>query len=118
MKAFDNMAEMVELIGPQASLIEFGSGSSLKTRAPARRTWIEQAVYVPVDISHEHLHNAAGKAIAAEFPEHRSTAGNAADFTQQFKLPNPQDRCRCRNIVYFPGSTIGNFSPDGRTRPP
>jgi len=54
----DNIDEMAALIGPQASLIEFGSGSSLKTRVLLENLQA-QAVYVPVDISEDHLHDAA-----------------------------------------------------------
>ena len=104
----DNMDEMVRLIGPQASLIEFGSGSSLKTRALLQHL-DRQAVYVPVDISHEHLHLAA-ESIREEFPD-LEVLPVTADFTQPFELPNPKVM-PLRNIVYFPGSTIGNFSPD------
>ena len=33
-----------------------------------------------------------------------------ADFTAPFSLPDTGDRS-ARRVVYFPGSTIGNFSP-------
>ncbi len=104
----DNIDEIVELIGPRASLIEFGSGSSLKTRTLLAHLR-ELAVYVPVDISREHLQLAAS-GIKTDFPE-IEVLPVAADFTQQFRLPNPKVM-PLRNIVYFPGSTIGNFSVD------
>jgi dimethylhistidine N-methyltransferase len=103
----DNIGEMVELIGPQASLIEFGSGSSTKTRMLLEHS-IELAAYVPVDISRDHLLVSA-ETLAAEFP-HIEVLPVAADFTQAFELPNPRIM-PVRNIVYFPGSTIGNFPP-------
>jgi dimethylhistidine N-methyltransferase len=104
----DNMAEIAALVGPQASLIEFGSGSSLKTRALLENLR-ELAVYVPVDISEDHLHDTAEK-IRAEFPE-LEVLPVVADFTKAFALPNPTIM-PLRNIVYFPGSTIGNFTHD------
>jgi dimethylhistidine N-methyltransferase len=67
------------------------------------------AACVPVDISREHLLAAAGK-LAAEFPQ-IEVLPVAADFTQPFRLPQPKVM-PLRNIVYFPGSTIGNFGPD------
>jgi dimethylhistidine N-methyltransferase len=107
MKAF--AGQMAELVGPQASLIEFGSGSSLKIRILLQHL-NELAAYVPVDISREHL-VAAADAIAADFPD-IEVLPVAADFTHPFDLPSPKTMPR-RNIVYFPGSTIGNFSPEG-----
>ena len=47
-------AEMAQLIGPQAALIEFGSGTSLKTRLLLDQL-VAPAAYVPVDIAREHL---------------------------------------------------------------
>jgi uncharacterized SAM-dependent methyltransferase len=99
----DNIAEMVELVGKQASLIEFGSGSSLKTRILLEHL-SELAAYVPVDISDEHLHASADE-IREEFP-HIEVLPVVADFTKQFELPTPMVM-PLRNVVYFPGSTIG-----------
>jgi dimethylhistidine N-methyltransferase len=104
----DNIAEMVELVGKQASLIEFGSGSSLKTRILLEHL-SELAAYVPVDISDEHLHASADE-IREEFP-HIEVLPVVADFTKQFELPTPMVM-PLRNVVYFPGSTIGNFEHD------
>jgi len=99
--------EIVALVGPQASLIEFGSGSSLKTRMLLERL-DRLAAYVPVDISREHL-MAAAESLAADHPD-VEVWPVLADFTQPFELPDPSVM-PLRNIVYFPGSTIGNFSP-------
>jgi len=104
----DNIDEIAALIGPQASLIEYGSGSSLKTRVLLEHL-IDQAVYVPVDISEDHLLASAAE-IRAEFPG-LEVLPVVADFTKRFDLPNPSVMPR-RNIVYFPGSTIGNFPKD------
>ena len=107
----DRIGEIVSLIGRQASLIEFGSGSSMKTRILLEHLE-ELAAYVPVDISREHLVAAANQ-MAREFPA-VEVLPVAADFTHPFSLPNPRVMPK-RNIVYFPGSTIGNFSPEART---
>jgi dimethylhistidine N-methyltransferase len=104
----DNMPEIVGLIGKQASLIEFGSGSSRKTRALLDGLE-QQAVYVPVDISEDHLLASAAK-IRDEHPG-LEVLPVVADFTKPFALPNPAIM-PLRNIVYFPGSTIGNFIHD------
>jgi L-histidine N-alpha-methyltransferase len=104
----DNIGEIAELIGPEASLIEFGSGSSLKTRILLENLH-RLAVYVPVDISADHLMESADR-IRTEFPG-IEVLPVVADFTQPFSLPDPAIMPR-RNIVYFPGSTIGNFTHD------
>jgi dimethylhistidine N-methyltransferase len=104
----DNMPEIVALVGKQASLIEYGSGSSRKTRA-LLDSLKEQAVYVPVDISEDHLLASAAR-IRDEHPG-LEVLPVVADFTQPFALPNPTIM-PLRNIVYFPGSTIGNFTHD------
>ena len=103
----DNIDEIADLIGTQASLIEFGSGSNLKIRLLLQHLR-QPAVYVPVDISRDYL-VAAAEDLAKDFP-HIEILPVAADFTMPFDLPNPRILPK-RNIVYFPGSTIGNFSP-------
>lgn len=104
----DNIGEIASLVGKQASLIEFGSGSSLKTRVLLDHL-DELAAYVPVDISEDHLLESA-KQIREEFPG-LDVLPVVADFTQPFQLPDPKVM-PVRNIVYFPGSTIGNFTHD------
>jgi L-histidine Nalpha-methyltransferase len=98
-------AEMAAHIGPGAALIEFGSGTSLKTRLLLERL-DAPAVYAPIDIAREHLLDAAG-AIARDYPGLR-VAPVCADFTAPFELP-PQVSAAKRRVAYFPGSTIGNF---------
>ena len=100
--------EMTALIGKTASLIEFGSGSSLKTRILLENL-DDLAAYVPVDISEEHLYASARK-IRAEFPD-LDVLPVVADFTHSFALPSPAIM-PVKNVVYFPGSTIGNFEHD------
>jgi len=101
-----NVDEIASLAGKHASLIEFGSGSSLKTRVLLEHL-DELAVYVPVDISEDHLLDSALQ-IRTEFPG-LEVLPVVADFTQPFQLPSPVIM-PVRNIVYFPGSTIGNFT--------
>jgi len=103
-----HVGDIADLVGPQASLIEFGSGSSLKTRLLLEHLH-DLAAYVPVDISEEHL-LASQRSIREAFP-HIEVIPVVADFTHPFRLPNPATM-PVRNIVYFPGSTIGNFEYD------
>jgi L-histidine N-alpha-methyltransferase len=104
----DNVDEIADLVGSQASLIEYGSGSSRKTRVLLEHLH-ELAVYVPVDISEDHL-LATARQVRGEFPD-LEVLPVVADFTQPFALPDPTVMPR-RNVVYFPGSTIGNFTQD------
>ena len=104
----DNIDEIVALVGEHASLIEFGSGSSRKTRILLENL-NQLAAYVPVDISEGHLLESSDK-IRQEFPG-LEVLPVVADFTRTFALPNPAFM-PLRNIVYFPGSTIGNFEHD------
>ena len=100
-------SEMADEVGEDVDLIEYGSGSSIKTRLllAALR---DPRCYIPMDISGEHLERSA-QALSLRFPG-LSVLPVTADFTGPFELPNTGDP-RARRVVYFPGSTIGNFSP-------
>ena len=100
-----NMDEIVSEIGSRAALIEYGSGSSTKTRLllDACR---DLSCYVPLDISREHLARCAAE-LQEAYPE-LDIRPLCADYTQPFDLPElPSDTSR--RVVFFPGSTIGNF---------
>jgi dimethylhistidine N-methyltransferase len=102
------------LAGPteRCRVVEPGAGSGTKTRillrALGRRRCVE---YVPVDIAGEHLEQAAER-LRAEIPWLRVTPF-AADFAVDLPSPEPHDDAR--TVVYFPGSTIGNFDPEDAT---
>jgi len=99
--------EFAALIGANASVVEFGSGSSTKIRIllDALET---PAAYIPVDISREHLLESA-KALAGSYPD-LPVVPIAADYTQPFDLPEVSGEAA--RIGFFPGSTIGNFTRD------
>ena len=103
----EHSAEIATQIGPGVALVEYGSGSSIKTR------WLldhlsSPVAYVPVDISRAALRGAANR-IAAAYPG-IDVLPVCADFTQPFHLP-VFPRKPTHAAVYFPGSTIGNFEP-------
>lgn len=103
-----NAPEMANAIGRGAVVIEYGSGSSLKT--PLLLEALEApAAYVPVDISREHLVEAAER-ISDRFDD-LPVMPVCADFTRPFELPETLD-AEAPRTAYFPGSTIGNFTPD------
>ena len=95
---------MAAVCGEACMLIELGSGSSTKTRLllDALRN---PAMYVPVEIAPEYVFPSV-KRLRRQYPE-LSIEPVCADFTQPFGLPET-DRAK-RKVVYFPGSTIGNF---------
>ncbi len=100
-------AEMGAAIGPGALVVEPGSGSGVKIRLllDALPT---PAGYVPVEISREPL-EASARALARDYPE-MDILPVCADFTKPFRVPSPR-RGSTRTLVYFPGSTLGNFEP-------
>ena len=100
--------EMAAMIGKSASLIEFGAGSGMKTRMLLEHMH-SPAAYVPVDISEEHLLESQ-RSIQEDYPD-IEVLPVPADFLHPFDLPNPSTM-PLRNVVYFPGSTIGNFERD------
>lgn len=99
---------MTAALGPRCLLVEYGSGSSEKTRTLLDHLE-DPAAYVPVDISREPLLRAA-EALAKRYPD-VPVIPVCADFTRPFRVPEPPRPAR-RRAVYFPGSTIGNFTPD------
>lgn len=91
--------------GSGGVLLEYGSGESLKTRLLLRA--LRPSVYMPVDISEDALRAAVAK-LRRAFPGLR-IAPVAGDFSRPLDLP--RFRGRDRRVVYFPGSTIGNLTP-------
>lgn len=100
--------EIAALVGPHAGLVEFGSGAGVKVRLLLAALRYP-AVYVPVDISRGHL-LAAAASLAADFPGLR-IAPVCADYTNRFALPRLSGNQPRRLAGFFPGSTIGNFTP-------
>ena len=100
-------AEMAWLLGSDCLLVELGSGSSLKTRLLLDE--LPRPVgYVPVDVSREQLLRSAQR-LRTAYPG-LEVLPLCADFTGELHLPEPGRR-PARRVVYFPGSTLGNFGP-------
>ncbi len=99
--------EMAAALGPECRLIEYGSGSGLKTRMLLDHLDRPRS-YVPIDISREQLMSSAAQ-LAGAYPG-LQVRPVCADYTATFDLPaeNPPGR---RTVAFFPGSTIGNFEP-------
>lgn len=100
-------AEIALFAGPDAELIEFGSGTEAKTRILIEA--LQPSLYVPVDIAADTLRAASGE-LAKQFPWLNIT-GLCADYTRPLALPEFVGVPIGRKLVFFPGSTIGNFTP-------
>ncbi|AWM41056.1 Histidine-specific methyltransferase EgtD [Gemmata obscuriglobus] len=101
----EHAAAMAARCGPRCLLVELGAGSLVKVRLLLDEL-VAPAGYVPVDVSGEHLRGAA-RELAADYPG-LGVHPVVADFTRPFELPPVP---AARRVVYFPGSTIGNFDP-------
>lgn len=96
-------AEFAALIGPGRAVVEFGSGSSLKT--PLLLSAIAPAAYVPLDIAGDFLRASAAD-LAAKFPG-LAVYPVEADFMRRVELP--PEVADLPKLGFFPGSTIGNM---------
>lgn len=103
----ENIEEICSILGRNCLLIELGSGSSKKIRLLLSGLQ-SPAGYVPIDISEEHLINSVN-ILAKDYPDLKILPVSA-DYTQPFSLPK-FDFIYSKKVVYYPGSTIGNFEP-------
>jgi dimethylhistidine N-methyltransferase len=108
----DHAREMATLLGPNCLLIEYGSGSSTKTRLLLDALQ-DPAGYVPIDISKGQLLCSVA-ALNLSYPK-LEVLPVCADYTSAFQLPMPHKPVK-RKVAYFPGSTIGNFTREAATR--
>lgn len=98
-------AEIARLTGTGLAVVEFGSGSSIKTPLLLRE--VAAAAYLPIDISGEFLRQST-RSLAPRFP-HLAIIPVEADFLGPVQLP-----ASVRDLSFlgfFPGSTIGNLVP-------
>jgi dimethylhistidine N-methyltransferase len=101
-------AEIASQLGPNIELIGLGTGAGTKTRVLVEALE-KPAVYIPVDISEKQLRKSAA-VFRKIFPK-LEVLPVCADYLQPVTLPSPRHKAS-RNVVYFPGSTIGNFEPN------
>ncbi len=99
-----HIGSITRFAGKGCELVEYGSGEGLKTRLLIRG--LRPAAYLPVDISAAALRSATQR-LSREFPWLRIVPLHG-DFSRPLELPPS----RTRRVVYFPGSTIGNLTPD------
>ena len=100
-----NGAAVAAAIGPGRAVVEFGSGSSVKT--PLLLSAIAPSAYVPLDIAGDCLRDAAS-ALAQRFAG-LPVYPVEADFMRHVALP--ENVAALPKLGFFPGSTIGNMVP-------
>lgn len=99
-------SDIARLAGPGCALVEFGSGSSVKTRL-LLNAMTDLHAYVPIDISRRHL-DATARRLREDYPW-LHVEPVCADYMALEALPSEIDDAR--RIGFFPGSTIGNLTP-------
>ena len=100
-------SDIAAQLGPRIQLIGLGTGAGTKTRILIEAL-DNPAVYIPVDISEKQLRESTAL-FRKIFPD-LEILPVCADYLQPVFLPTPRNR-PARSIIYFPGSTIGNFEP-------
>lgn len=101
-------ADMAAQFGPQVQLVEYGAGALRKVRLLLDAMPRDGVQFVPVDISGPHLLSAC-EALAADYTG-LAVEPLVADFTRAHTLP-PRP-AGARRVGFFPGSSIGNFTPE------
>ena len=99
-------ADIARAIGPGTTLIDLGAGNCAK--AASLFPLLHPAQYVAVDISYDFLRDAIER-LRQRFP-HIEMTGLGLDFSHQLALP--REVCPARRLFFYPGSSIGNFTPD------
>lgn len=101
--------EIAEVLGPGVRLIEPGAGSGRKTEILLERLEAP-AGYVPIDVSRSAL-SSASRRMTSRFPG-LDVRPLLADFMEPLSLP---EGGRGKEVIFFPGSTIGNLHPGDAT---
>lgn len=102
-----HLKEILSFLGRRCLLIELGSGSSAKTRI-FFDSMEELAGYIPMDICQEHLYQSS-QMLQEEYP-HIPIYPIEGDFTKPLDLTYVP-HLHFKQVIYFPGSTVGNFAP-------
>lgn len=98
-------AEIARRLGPGRTVIELGAGNCEKARELCEA--IAASRFVALDISEEFLHQSVAR-LRAEMPS-LDVRAVAADLSAEIVLP--PEVPLAKRLVYYPGSSIGNFDP-------
>ena len=99
------LSEIAILVGVGSTLIDLGAGDCAK--AARLFSALQPAQYVPIDISVDYLHDAV-RQLQQRFP-HIQMTGLGMDFSSTMHLPDVVQRSK--RLFFYPGSSIGNFTP-------
>ena len=99
--------DIAALVGPNAALVEYGSGAGVKVRLLLDALTTPVA-YTPIDISHAQLAHVAST-LGRDYPD-VAVRPLCADYMDRLELPQLPASTK-RRIAFFPGSTIGNLHP-------
>lgn len=101
----DKMPEIKESLGEDSVLIEYGSGNSEKIRLMIEE--LNPKAYVPIDISKDFLLSATEE-LSQTYPD-LTIHAICADYNEVVDIPRNYQNGN--KVAFFPGSTIGNFTP-------
>ncbi len=107
-----NIDSILGRIGGDICLIEPGAGSCIKARLLFESGNVSS--FIPLDVSTDHLRKAALKA-ARDFPR-LFVHALAMDFTADTGSIGPLLPDSSRRVIFYPGSSIGNFDPPAARR--
>ena len=106
----NNKNDIVSHLPKNCILIEPGGGSCSKVQLFLNE--LQPLAYVPMDISEEHL-NLSAKALAKQYPW-LTVHAICNDFTAEISIPS--EIAKNNRVVFFPGSSVGNFNPEEAVR--
>lgn len=105
----ENMTDINNLLGENITLIEPGSGSCEKAQKILGSHNSVKA-YIPIEISGDFLYSSAEK-VAENFPD-IAIYPICVDYLNDFVLPEELQNYSEKNVLFFPGSSIGNYDKD------
>ena len=103
-------ARLRECLPPRPTLIDLGAGNCAK--GEALFAWLDPGRYVAVDISVDFLRDSLA-CLQRAHPA-REMVGVGLDFSSELALP--ETLTTPGSLVYYPGSSIGNYGPDAALR--
>lgn len=104
------MPAIADEVGRGSVLVDLGAGNCEK--AESLFPWLGPSQYVAVDIAAAFLRGRLEQ-LAMRHPQ-LEVVGIAHDFTSSLQLPPPVRRAP--RLLFYPGSSIGNFAPDAALR--
>lgn len=105
----NNMEHIARLVGPSCDILEFGAGAGIKIQLLLAGLTAPRS-YIPIDISMEIL-EASARELALRFPQ-VEIVPIVGDYHKDIELPEGfLKQTPHKKLVFFPGSTISNFTP-------